>query len=46
MMLGVVETIPEGIVKGPLTVLPRNSVFTRLSMIVMHDYTAPHTVEP
>jgi hypothetical protein len=44
-MLGAVETIPEGIVKGPLTVFPRNSVFTRLSIFATANYTGLCIVE-
>lgn len=45
-MLGAVDTIPDGIVKGPLTVFPRNAVFTRLSKFPTHDYKGPRAVEP
>jgi hypothetical protein len=45
-MLGAVETIPEGIVKGPLTVFPRNSVFTQYTPVRRGDYKALASFQP
>ena len=38
IMLGAVETMPEGMVKGPLKLFPRNSVVTQASRAQSADY--------